>query len=129
MFAIVEIRGVQCKLSQGQFVYVPHLKQDEGAEVFFDRVCLLDQEGAVTVGVPLVEGASVQAKVLRHLKGDKVIVFKKKRRKGYKLKRGHRQKFTKIEVLVLSGMETKAEQSQKTGSKEKVSEKKSTEQQ
>ncbi|XCI75817.1 MAG: 50S ribosomal protein L21 [Flavobacteriales bacterium] len=102
MFAIVEIYGLQYKVAQGQFVYVPRLKQDEGTQISFDRVRLLDQEGVVTVGAPIIAGTGVRAKILQHLKGDKIIVFKKKRRKGYKVKHGHRQQFTKIEVLAIT---------------------------
>ncbi|XOD67298.1 MAG: 50S ribosomal protein L21 [Flavobacteriales bacterium Tduv] len=120
----MEIAGIQHKVTQGRFLYVPRLKQDEGAEILFDRVCLLYQEGIITVGAPLIEGATIQVKVLQHLQDDKIIVFKKKRRKRYKVKRGHRQQLTKIEVLALSGLGTKADQGQKFSSKGKDSEKK-----
>ncbi|XOD68772.1 MAG: 50S ribosomal protein L21 [Flavobacteriales bacterium AspAUS03] len=106
MFAIMEIGGLQYKVTQGHYIYVPRLKQDEGTQISFDRVLLLDQEGVVTVGAPVITGAGVQAKILQHIKGDKIIVFKKKRRKGYKVKHGHRQQFTKIEVLAVTGGET-----------------------
>ena len=98
MYAIVEIAGQQFKVSKDQKVYVHRLANEEGANVSFDRVLLIDNNGAITVGAPAINGASVEAKVLKHMKGDKVIVFKKKRRKGYKVKNGHRQLFTQIVI-------------------------------
>ena len=98
MYAIVEIAGQQFKVSKEQKVYVHRLANEEGANVSFDRVLLIDNNGAITVGAPAINGASVEAKVLKHVKGDKVIVFKKKRRKGYKVKNGHRQLFTQIVI-------------------------------
>jgi large subunit ribosomal protein L21 len=110
MYAIVEIAGQQFKVSKDQKVYVHRLASEEGSKVSFDKVLLLDDSGSVTLGAPAVEGASVEAKVLQHLKGDKVIVFKKKRRKGYKKKNGHRQSFTQIliEGILASGSTKKA---------------------
>ena len=98
MYAIVEIAGQQFKVEKERKVYVHRLPQDEGADVTFEKVLLVDNEGVISVGTPVVEGASVTAKVLKHLKGDKVIVFKKKRRKGYKKKNGHRQYLTQIQI-------------------------------
>lgn len=98
MYAIVEIAGQQFKVSKDQKVFVHRLAEDEGAKVSFDKVLLLDDNGTVTLGAPAIEGASVEAKVLSHLKGDKVIVFKKKRRKGYKKKNGHRQSLSQIVI-------------------------------
>jgi len=98
MYAIVEIAGQQFKVSKDQKVYVHRLANEEGANVSFDRVLLIDNNGAITVGAPAINGASVEAKVLKHLKGDKVLVFKKKRRKGYKVKNGHRQYLTQIVI-------------------------------
>ena len=98
MYAIVEIAGQQFKVSKDQKVYVHRLANEEGANVSFDRVLLIDNNGAITVGAPAINGASVEAKVLKHVKGDKVIVFKKKRRKGDKVKNGHRQLFTQIVI-------------------------------
>ena len=98
MYAIVEIAGQQFKVSKDLKVYVHRLANEEGTKVSFDKVYLLDDNGSITIGAPAIEGASVEAKVLQHLKGDKVIVFKKKRRKGYQKSNGHRQQFTKIEV-------------------------------
>jgi large subunit ribosomal protein L21 len=110
MYAIVEIAGQQFKVSKDQKVYVHRLGEEEGNKVSFDKVLLLDDNGTVTLGAPAIEGASVEATVLRHLKGDKVIVFKKKRRKGYKKKNGHRQALTQIiiEGIVGSGAPKKA---------------------
>lgn len=98
MFAIVEIAGQQLKVEEGQEVFVHRLDAEEGDKVSFDKVLLLDRDGDTSVGTPTLAGATVGATVLEHQKGDKVIVFKKKRRKGYRVKNGHRQQFTKIKV-------------------------------
>ncbi len=98
MYAIVEIAGQQFKVSKDLKVYVHRLSDKEGDAVSFAKVLLLDDNGTITLGAPAVEGASVEAKVLQHLKGEKVIVFKKKRRKGYKKKNGHRQYLTQIQI-------------------------------
>ena len=98
MYAVVEIAGQQFKVAKDQKVYVHRLQEEEGASVAFDKVLLLENEGNVTVGAPAIEGAEVTAKVLGHLKGEKVIVFKKKRRKGYRVKNGHRQSLTEIQI-------------------------------
>jgi large subunit ribosomal protein L21 len=110
MYAIVEIAGQQFKVAKDQKVYVHRLQGEEGSKVSFDKVLLLENGGTVTVGAPAIEGAEVTAKILGHLKGDKVIVFKKKRRKGYKVKNGHRQSFTEIQIegIAASGAEKKA---------------------
>ena len=102
MYAIVNIAGKQFKVTQDQFVYAPKLEGEEGAAVEFNEVLLLDNEGKVDVGAPLTKGAKVSGKILGHVKGDKVVVFKKKRRKGYKVKNGHRQPYTKILVESIS---------------------------
>ena len=109
MYAIVEIAGQQFKVAKDQKVYVHRLQEEEGAKVSFDKVLLLDNEGAVTVGAPAIEGAEVTAKILGHLKGDKVIVFKKKRRKGFRKKNGHRQFLTEIQIegIAASGAKKK----------------------
>ena len=99
MYAIVEIAGQQFKIEQDQQIFVHRLDAKEGSKLDFDKVLLMDNAGKVNVGVPVIKGAKVTAKVLEHLKGDKVIVFKKKRRKGYKVKNGHRQYLTKLEIL------------------------------
>jgi len=102
MYAIVEIAGQQFKVSKDQKVFVHRLEGKEGDAVTFAKVLLVDNEGTITLGAPAIEGASVEAKVLQHLKGDKVIVFKKKRRKGYKKKNGHRQSLTQIQISVIN---------------------------
>ena len=98
MYAIVEIAGQQFKVQKDQKLYVNRLKGDEGTQVSFDRVLLVDNDGQVKIGAPAVEGAKVNAKILSHLKGDKVIVFKKKRRKGYQKCNGHRSYLSQILV-------------------------------
>ncbi len=105
MYAIVEIAGQQFKVAKDQKVFVHRLASEEGASVSFDEVLLLSNGSDVTVGAPAIDGAQVKAKVLKHLKGDKVIVFKKKRRKGYQKKNGHRQYLTQIviEDIIASG--------------------------
>lgn len=98
MYAIVEIAGQQFKVAKDQKVYVHRLQGEEGSKVSFDNVLLVEDKGNVTIGAPAIEGATVTAKILGHLKGDKVIVFKKKRRKGYKKKNGHRQYLSEIQI-------------------------------
>jgi len=98
MYAIVEIAGQQFKVEKDQKVFVHRLQTEEGKKVTFDNVLLLANDSKVTVGAPAIDGASVGAKVLKHLKSDKVIVFKKKRRKGYRVKNGHRQALTEIQI-------------------------------
>jgi len=119
MYAIVEIAGQQFKVSKDQRVFVHRLAAEEGNKVSFDKVMLLDDNGTVTIGAPAIEGASVEAKVIQHLKGDKVIVFKKKRRKGYKKKNGHRQSFTQI---VIEGINATAIAPKKKAAKKVVEE-------
>ncbi|MBL7932311.1 MAG: 50S ribosomal protein L21 [Bacteroidia bacterium] len=96
MYAIVEIAGQQFKVERGNKVYVHRLEANEGAKIEFDKVLLLDNAGKISVGNPTVDGAKVAATVISHVKGDKVIVFKKKRRKGYQKWNNHRQSFTQI---------------------------------
>lgn len=105
MYAIVEMAGQQFKVAKDQKVYVHRLQTEEGKKVTFDNVLLIEDGKNITVGAPAIDGAAVEAKVVKHLKGDKVIVFKKKRRKGYKVKNGHRQYLTEIvvEKIVSSG--------------------------
>ena len=98
MYAIVEIAGQQFKVEKDQQIFVHRLDAKTGSKVSFDKVLLTDDNGKVSIGKPVVDGVSVSAKVLEHLKGDKVIVFKKKRRKGYKKKNGHRQSFTELSI-------------------------------
>ncbi len=98
MYAIVEIAGQQFKVVKDQKVYVHRLQGAEGSKITFDNVMLVEDKGNVTIGAPAIEGAAVTAKILSHLKGDKIIVFKKKRRKGYKKKNGHRQYLSEIQI-------------------------------
>ena len=98
MIAIVDIAGQQFKVAKDQKFYVNRLQGEAGSKVEFSEVLLLDNEGTVTIGTPLVEGAKVSATIVAHLRGDKVKVFKKKRRKNYRVKNGHRQSFTKIKI-------------------------------
>jgi large subunit ribosomal protein L21 len=111
MYAIVEIAGQQFKVEKDQRLFVHRLEDKEGAKITFDKVLLIDNDGKVNVGAPVVAGASVTAKVLEHLKGDKVLIFKKKRRKGYQKENGHRQYLTQIKIEAISekGAAKKAE--------------------
>ena len=105
MYAIVEIAGHQFKVEKDQRVFVNRLTTEEGKKISFDNVLLIEDGNNITLGAPAIDGAQVSAKVLKHLKGDKVIVFKKKRRKGYRVKNGHRQSLTEIviESITASG--------------------------
>lgn len=98
MYAIVEIAGHQYKVQKDQRIYVNRLDAEEGAELSFEKVMLTDNDGKVEVGAPVIEGIKVNAKVVQHLKADKVLVFKKKRRKGYQKMNGHRQYVSQIEI-------------------------------
>jgi large subunit ribosomal protein L21 len=103
MFAIVTIAGQQFKVEEGQTIFVHQLEAAEGSSLTFDQVHLIDNNGAVSVGTPILNSAKVTATVVNPLVlGDKVIVFKKKRRKGYRLKKGHRQHFSKIQINAIS---------------------------
>jgi large subunit ribosomal protein L21 len=122
MYAIVEIAGQQFKVAKDQKVYVHRLTAEEGSKVTFDNVLLVDKAGKVTIGAPAIKGAKVKATVLGHLKGDKVIVFKKKRRKGYKVKNGHRQYLTEIQIdgITVSAAKKKAAPKKEEASKEEA---------
>jgi len=102
MYAIVEIAGKQFKVEKDQKLYVHRLKEDEGKKVTFDKILMIDNEDKISLGTPLISGAQVGAKILKHLKSDKIIVFKKKRRKGYRVKNGHRQLLTQIQISDIS---------------------------
>ena len=119
MYAIVEIAGQQFKVAKDQKLFVHRLQDKEGSKVSFDKVFLLDDGKKVTVGAPAISGAAVEAKVLGHLKGDKVIVFKKKRRKGYRVKNGHRQSLTElmIEKIVATGAKPVVKAAEKSAAK------------
>jgi large subunit ribosomal protein L21 len=108
MYAIVEMAGQQFKVEKDQQVFVHRLDSKEGSKVTFDNVLLIDNGGKVNVGAPAIKGATVVAKVLEHVKGDKVIVFKKKRRKGYKVRNGHRQYLTSIQIEAINEKGAKA---------------------
>jgi large subunit ribosomal protein L21 len=128
MYAIVEIAGQQFKVEKDQKVYVNRLEGKEGSKVAFDNILLLDNAGKILLGDPSVKGASVEAKILKHLKDDKVIVFKKKRRKGYKVKNGHRQFLTEImvEKILEKGAKAKSETKIEVKESKPVVEKKPT---
>lgn len=98
MYAIVDIAGQQFKVEKDQKLFVHRLEGEAGTKLTFDKVLLIDNGGKVNVGTPEIQGAKINATILEHVKGDKVIVFKKKRRKGYKVTRGHRQYFTQIHI-------------------------------
>jgi len=98
MYAIVEIAGQQFKVEKDQKIFVHRLGTEEGGQVEFEKVLLVDNNGEVVVGAPTVEGAKVTAKVISHMRGDKVKVFKKKRRKGYQKLNGHRQDLSQIQI-------------------------------
>ena len=120
MLAIVEIAGLQYKVEQNQKLFVNRLKGEKGDKVSFEKV-LLTIDGAITVGAPAVEGVSVQAEILDHVQADKVIVFKKKRRKGYKVKNGHRQQLTQIQIVSIGGADApKAKKATKKETTEEV---------
>ena len=130
MYAIVEISGKQFKVEKKQKIFVNKLDVAEGKKVSFDNVLMINDGSKSSIGTPKVSGAQVDAKVLKHLKSDKVIVFKKKRRKGYKVKNGHRQAITEIEIsdIFAEGIQnktsTKKEIASKTVSKKKSTDKK-----
>jgi large subunit ribosomal protein L21 len=103
MYAIVEIAGQQFKVEQGKKIFVHRLEGEEGKEVEFEKVLLIEDNGKITIGEPIIKDAVVGVKILDQMRGDKVIVFKKKRKKGYRVKNGHRQNFTQIEIISING--------------------------
>jgi len=122
MLAIVEIAGLQYKVEQNQKLFVNRLKGEKGDKVSFEKV-LLTVNGTVTVGAPAVSGIAVEAEILDHVQADKVIVFKKKRRKGYKVKNWHRQQLTQIQIVSIAGAEApKAKKAAKTETTEEGAE-------
>lgn len=129
MYAIVDIAGKQFKVEKDKSIYAPSLKGEAGDAVEFDKILLLEDDGKISLGVPTVTGIKVTGKIVEHVKGDKVIVFKKKRRKGYKKKNGHRQGYTKlmIESIGTEGAKTKASAQAKAEKKEEAPAPKSTE--
>jgi large subunit ribosomal protein L21 len=113
MYAIVEIAGQQFKVEEGKKIFVHRLDIEEGKQIDFNQVLLIEDEGKVTVGEPVIKDASVQAKVIENVRGDKVIVFKKKRKKGYRVKNGHRQNFTHVEIISINGKTSPKKQAAK----------------
>ena len=128
MYAIVEIAGQQIKVAKDQKVFVNRLPVEEGKSVSFDNVLLIGDGDKVTIGAPAIDGAQIGAKVVKHLKGDKVIVFKKKRRKGYQKKNGHRQALSQIiiESIVASGAKKAAQLKTEKAAPKKAEPKKET---
>ena len=102
MYAIVEIAGQQFKIEKGKKIFVHRLDAENGKKVEFDKVLLIDDDGKINIGEPVIKDAVVEGMVLDHVRGDKVIVFKKKRRKGYRVTKGHRQNFTQVEILSIN---------------------------
>ena len=121
MYAIVDIAGQQFKVEKSQKLYVHRLEGEAGSKVSFDKVLLIDNDSKVTVGTPSIAGAAVSATVIEHLKGDKVLVFKKKRRKGYKKLNGHRQYMTRIQINEILEKGAKAPASAKATADKPVS--------
>jgi len=132
MYAIVEIAGQQFKVEQGKKIFVHRLEVEEGNQIDFDKVLLIEDEGNITIGEPVIKDAVVEGKIVDHVRGEKVIVFKKKRKKGYRVKNGHRQNFTQIEILSINGKggpvkaAAKKTASAEAGEDEPVKEKKAT---
>ncbi len=102
MYAIVEVAGQQFKVEEGKKIFVHRLENEESNDIQFDKVLLIENEGKIIIGEPTIKDAIVDGKILDHLRGDKVIVFKKKRRKGYRVKNGHRQNFTQVEIVSIN---------------------------
>jgi large subunit ribosomal protein L21 len=103
MYAIVEIAGQQFKVEEGRKIFVHRLEAEEGKKIEFDKVLLIDDDGKITIGEPVIKDAIIEGQVIDHPRGDKVIVFKKKRKKGYRVKNGHRQNLTQVEIISISG--------------------------
>jgi large subunit ribosomal protein L21 len=110
MYAIVEIAGQQFKVEEGKKIFVHRLNTEEGKKIKFDQVLLVEEDGKISVGEPVVKDSFIEGKILDHVRGDKVIVFKKKRKKGYRVKNGHRQNFTQIEIISINGKTTQKKQ-------------------
>ncbi|MFZ9980933.1 MAG: 50S ribosomal protein L21 [Cyclobacteriaceae bacterium] len=102
MYAIVDIAGKQFKVEANKYLYAPLMEGQNGTQVSFDKVLLIDDGASVSVGTPVIKGASISGKIMEHVKGDKEIVFKKKRRKGYAKKNGHRQQYTRVMIESIS---------------------------
>ena len=119
MYAIVEIAGQQYKVQKDQRIFVHRLEGDAGQELSFEKVLLLEDGSKIEVGAPVIDGAVVSARLVDHLKGDKVHIFKKKRRKGYQKKQGHRQYLTQLEI---TGIQVGAAKPKKAATKKKTEE-------
>jgi large subunit ribosomal protein L21 len=130
MYAIVEIAGQQFKVEEGRKIFVNRLDIEEGKNIKFDQVLLVEDDGRITVGEPVVKDSFVEGKILDHVRGNKIIVFKKKRKKGYRIKNGHRQNFTQVEIISINGKTSQKKPAVKkesiSVSVEPVAEKKST---
>lgn len=123
MYAIVEIAGQQFKVEEGKKIFVHRLEAEEGNQLVFDKVLLMDDGSNVTIGNPVITDVVIEGKILDHVRGEKVIVFKKKRKKGYRVKNGHRQNFTQVEIVSINanGKSDNSEK-KKTASKKAVKE-------
>lgn len=117
MYAIVEIAGQQFKVELGKKIFVHRQDSEEGNELTFDQVLLIEDDGKIEVGEPVVKNAVVKGVVVDHVRGDKVIVFKKKRKKGYRVKNGHRQNFTQVEIVSINGKSVPASTTAKKAAK------------
>ena len=129
MYAIVEIAGQQFKVEEGKKIFVHRLKAEDGKQIDFEKVLLIEDDGKITIGEPVIKDAKVEGKVVNQVRGDKVIVFKKKRKKGYRVKNGHRQNFTQDEIISINGKSSPKKQAVKkvaaeAPAKEPVAEKK-----
>ena len=122
MYAIVEIAGQQFKVEEGKKIFVHRLDLEEGKKIDFDQVLLIEDEGKITIGEPVIKDAFVEGKVIDQVRGEKIIVFKKKRKKGYRIKNGHRQNFTHIEIVSINGKTTPKKQVVKKETVEVVAE-------
>jgi len=114
MYAIVDIAGQQFRVEKDQKLFVHRLEGETGTKVVFDQVLLIDNEGKINIGTPVIEGAKVNATIVEHVRGDKVIVFKKKRRKGYQVANGHRQNFTRIQIEKITAKASTKKAEEKT---------------
>ncbi|MFH0842007.1 MAG: 50S ribosomal protein L21 [Bacteroidota bacterium] len=106
MYAIVEIAGQQFKVEEGKKIFVHRLEAEEGKKMKFEQVLLVEEEGKISVGEPFVKDSFVEGKIVDHVRGDKVIVFKKKIKKGFRIKNGHRHNFTQVEIVSINGKTT-----------------------
>ena len=122
MYAIVEIAGQQFKVEEGKKIFVHRLDIEDGKKIDFDQVLLIEDEGKITIGEPTIKDAVVEGKVIDKVRGDKVIVFKMKRKKGYRIKNGHRQNFTQVEIISINGKTSPKKQTTKKETTEAVAE-------